>query len=283
MSEPMIFKITNQSAWDGTTLVDITREAFQQEGRLYTTTIEQGGLLLGDFFGLFSGSAPKLVAIAVDSYDPRVRAHVTPNNDSDHYRQVVDLTPVYQSVFMTGTDVLRVRSTGPGLLWAGSRKVTLVVNELSEAEAVRCVAGSLNTKQRMRRARILRSDDQPFLIHPQKLLTTGFTYDLNSGYLEATVANQGWVSVQDLVDPGSEGVYVWVRFTGLGIGTGEVHRFDDRTDESLAVAVGLKCLEWSTPIWLSRDDRLCFQTAGSAGDAPLAVDLEVSHVSQRRV
>jgi hypothetical protein len=282
MSEPMIFKITNELAWDGTTLVDITREVFTKETRFYTTTIEKGGVIKGDFFGLLSGSAPKLVSIAVDSFDPLVRALVTPPFDDDHHRHSIDLTPAYQTVFMAGGDVLRVVSAGS--LTPGSRIVTLIVNELSEAEAVRYAADTLRPTGRTIRARITRDDAQPFALNANgPLLTSPFTYNMSIGYLTSTVGGQGYVSVQDLVDPGSEGVYVWVRFTGIGLGDGEVHVVDPRTDESNPVEVGLKSTLWSKPIWMSREDRLSFRTTPPPLGKQAAVEIEVSHVRPRLI
>ncbi len=282
MAEPMIFKITNQSAWNGTKLVDITRDAFQQKGRYYTTTIDEGGALRGDFFGLMSSSAPKLVSVAVDSFDPLVRARVTPEFDDDNYREELDLTPAFQTVFMASTDVIRVVSAASQ--HAGSRILTLIVNELSEAEAVRYAALRQRPRGRTLRARITRDDNQPFTnTTSQPLLSSPLSYNLSLGYLVATVSGQGYVSVKDLVDPGSEGVYVWVRFTGIAQGSGEVYLVDPRTDEFRSLESGLQSPIWSKAIWLAREDRLTFRTTNPDPNSEAAVECEVSHVRQRRV
>jgi hypothetical protein len=162
--------------------------------------------------------------------------------------------------------------------------VTLIVNELSEAEAVRYAADTLRPTGRTIRAAIIRNDAQAFAVNTDgPLLTSPFTYNMSTGYLSSTVGSQGYVSVQDLVDPGSEGVYVWVRFTGIGPGDGDIHLVDPRSDDSNPVELGLKSTLWSKPIWMSREDRLSFRTTAPPPGKQTAVEFEVSHVRPRLI
>ena len=122
-----------ETQWDGATIVDLSREDFEVKGRHYKGNASSGGAIRGDFFGFLSGTTTKLVSIAANTLDPRVRATVTPELYPDRLRGQVDLTPVYQSMLMSSTDVLRIVSQDGD---AGTREITIIVNELSEAEAV---------------------------------------------------------------------------------------------------------------------------------------------------
>jgi hypothetical protein len=114
-------------------------------------------------------------------------------------------------------------------------------------------------------------------------MTSAFTYSPSIGYLTTTTSGQGYVSVKDLAEVGSEGIYVWVRFTGIAQGSGEVFLVDPRTDESHSLESGLQSPMWSKAIWLSREDRLAFRTTAPNQGTSAAIEFEVSPVRQRRV
>ena len=280
MAEPLIFRINNETQWDGVTPVAIKRDDFEKDGRWYSASTPDGGAIEGDFFGLLSKTAPKIVSIACNSLDPRVIAKVTPPVFPARSRFVLDLTPTYQSVLMAGDDVLRITSQGPE---SGTRELTIIVNEISEQEAVR-LATRLGAETRMVRHRIVRNDGQGFSLATNgPLLTSDFDYSLSIDYLTATVSGQGYVSIKDLVDPGSGGAYVWVRFTGIGNGDAELYLIDPRTDEVRSIQAGLKSPLWSEPVWLAREDRLGFRTPAPPAGLEAAIEFEVSTTRQRRV
>ena len=282
MAEPFVFVIGCETQWNGVTVVDLARDDFEVNGRHYKATAPAGGAIRGDFFGFLSGTTTKLVSIAANTLDPRVRATVTPELYPDRLRGEVDLTPVYQSMLMSSTDVLRIVSQDGD---AGTREITIIVNELSEAEAVG-IAAQLMPARRMLRHRITRNDNGGFgLVVNTPLLTSSFTYSPSLDYLTATVGGNGYVSVKDLLPPRGDGggAYVRVRFTGIGGGTGDVYYVDPRTDDNKVVASGLESPLWSDPIWLAREDRLAFRSDPGLGGKQAAIEFEVLPQTHRRI
>ena len=274
MAEPFVFVIGCETQWNGVTVVDLARDDFEVNGRHYKATAPAGGAIRGDFFGFLSGTTTKLVSIAANTLDPRVRATVTPELYPDRLRGEVDLTPVYQSMLMSSTDVLRIVSLDGD---AGTREITIIVNELSEAEAVG-IAAQLMPARRMLRHRITRNDNGGFgLVVNTPLLTSSFTYSPSIDYLTATVGGNGYVSVKDLLPPRGDGggAYVRVRVTGIGNGTADVFYVDPRTDDHKTVASGLVSPLWSEWIWLAREDRLAFRSDPGMNGKEAAIEFEV--------
>ena len=280
MAEPLVFQIGNETQWDGVTEVPLTREDFDKNQRHYKATTPNGGAIKGDFFGLMSPTTSKLVSIAANTLDPRVRASVTPEFFPERERGRVDLTPVYQSMLMSSTDVLRIISRDGD---TGTREITIIVNELSEAQAIR-IAAQLMPETRMLRHRITRGDELGFaLAKDNPLLTSEFSYSASLDYLTATTTGQGYVSIQELTHPTSGGAYVWVRFTGLDAGTGEVYLVDPRSDDHKSVQAGLQSPLWSEPIWLARADRLAFRSDAPPAGRQAAIEFEVLPRANRQV
>jgi len=279
MSEPLIFEIRNVGPWDGSTVVSLTRDDFTRAGNYYTGNVGVGGVIKSDFFGLMAATVPKLVSIAVQTYDPNAFARVT-RADADVFGVQLDLTPAFQTVMLAAGDVLRINTAGgPGATDA----VLLMVNEMSEAEFTAYSSRELRPRSRTSRLRVTRGDTAEFTLAPSAPLVPSFDYNPANGYLEAITVSQGYISVQQLARTGSEGVYVWVRYTGLGAGAGEVHVVDARTDESRLVQDLLVSTLWSDSIWLSRDDRLAFRSSAPPAGSAVCLEIEVSPVRQRRV
>ena len=280
MAEPLVFQLGNETQWDGVTEVTLTRNDFDTNQRHYKATAPNGGAIKGDFFGLLSPTTSKLVSVAANTLDPRVRASVTPEFFPDRERGRVDLTPVYQSMLMSSTDVLRIISLDGDV---GTREITIIVNELSEAEAVR-VASQLRPETRMLRHRITRGDELGFTMAVDSpLLASSFSYNLSLDYLTATTTGQGYVSIKELTHPTSGGAYVWVRFTGLGAGSGEVYLVDPRSNDHKSVQAGLQSPLWSEPIWLAREDRLAFRSDAPMAGKQAAIEFEVLPRANRQV
>ncbi|MCA9717497.1 MAG: hypothetical protein KC468_22670, partial [Myxococcales bacterium] len=77
MAEPYIIIITSEADFDGSTLMTQTVNDFAREGRSLSITVPGAvGVIPSTFFGLFSGTAPKLVGVATDTWNPLNTAQV---------------------------------------------------------------------------------------------------------------------------------------------------------------------------------------------------------------
>ena len=283
MTEPIILELTSQTPWDGTTALDITRDALASRGgRFYAATINAGGVIPADMFGLMSPASPKVISVASTSDAPNTVARVVPLGTAvDIYREQLDLRPRFQTVFLSAFDTLRIRSA-PELIAGTPYKITLVVNELNEAEAMALARHELRPRDRTRRFRLLRENSEAWTLDLESILELAWTYDADgSRYMTASTAAQGLITLRSLYDTRYEGVYAWFRFTGIAGGSGEVHQVDPRTKEERTVEAGITTLKWSSPVFLGYDDLLGFRTSAPPPDGKVAVEIELSHVRSR--
>lgn len=283
MSEPIIIELSSQAPWDGTTALEITRDDLASRGgRFYAATIEAGGVIPADLFGLMSATSPKLVSIASTSESPYTVARVVPfGTNVNVFREHLDLRPRFQTVFLSALDTLRIQSD-PELVAVTPHTITLVVNELNEAQALAIARRDLRPVDRTRRFRLLREDNSAWTLDPETVLDLDWSYDApGSRYMTATTAAQGLVSIRSMYDTRFEGVYAWVRFTGIAGGSGEIHQVDPRTKEQRAIETGITTLQWSSPIFLGYDDLIGFRTSVPPPDGTVSVEIELSHVRSR--
>jgi len=285
MSEPTIIELTHTGAagFDGITPIELRRDDFAvKDQRFYSATIEAGGVIPADFWGLFTESEVKVVAIACESLSSRSVARVAASNGApDVYRQEVDLTPAFQSVFTSATDLIRLRVPAPGAGSSERNVVTLIVNVLNERQAADYSKSRLPNGQH-RRYRVLRTDGVGFILNPTSHLLPQFEYLASTQTMVAMTDVHGFVSVREIARPGSDGVYVWARFTGIAGGTGDVYLIDARTGEEYLVDAGLVRAKWSTPFWVSRDDRIGFRSSNPPDGYEVAVELSVGPTTSRR-
>ena len=283
MAEPILIDLTHvgASGWDGVTTLALTRNDLTVSGqRVYTAEIDSGGVILGDVFGLFHAESFKLVSVAAKNHTPASFVRVGPRGvDETVYRQEYDLVPNFQSLVMAPTDTLRIFYPQENPASVEPLTVTLLINDLSEANAIRMLeqypeAGS------HRRYRLSRAD--VFVATPGVAINPSWTYDAVTRTSEANVATQGTISVSDLANPQSQGVYAWFRFTGIVAGSGSVFGVDPRTQEQTTLAGPLNTMVWSKGVWLSRDDLLTFSCTAATGAGP-AVEIEVSPRTSRIV
>lgn len=287
MSEPTVIRLTHTGAagFTGVDVIDLTRDDFAVvDQRYYTATIQAGGVVPADFWGLFRGSGIKLVAVAAESYSPMSVARVGASDSiADVFREEVDLTPTFQSVFMTPNDILRL-SAPPQAAGSGERAViTLVVNTLNERQAADYARDRLQRQARHSRYSIRRTDQAAFALNTMDALLPAFTYDEPSQTMIAETDAQGYVSLREIARPGASGVYLWFRFTGIAAGAGDVFNISARTAEENALATGLTVGVWSEPFWFSRDDRFGFRSTPPPAGLEVGVDIAVSPPGGRRV
>ncbi|MCA9718081.1 MAG: hypothetical protein KC468_25645, partial [Myxococcales bacterium] len=235
MAEPIVIELrATGPAFDGASAIPITRDDFKVTNqRLYQADIPSGGVIPADFFGLLNAAQVKLVAVASRQFNPKSVARVTSADASpDLYREEIDLSPRFQSVFMSSNDVLRIRMVPPNPATGDRNIVTLVVNAMSENEALEYARNRLRPDNAHRRFRIIRTDNSAFAATPNAHINPNFTYLDTTKTFEVETTTQGYISLRDLTNPGADGVYAWVRFTGIAGGTGEVLQVDARTEET---------------------------------------------------
>jgi len=286
MSEPTIIELTHTGAvgFDGTSPIELTRDDFTiKNQRFYSATIEAGGVVPADFWGLFTESDVKVVAIACETLSPASLARVGAKGGApDVYREEIDLTPAFQSVYTSATDVIRLLVPIPSADSGERSVVTLIVNALNEEQAAE-FARTRGPEGRHSRYRVLRTDAVGFSLAPNIALQPQFDYLASTQTMVATTNSQGFIAVSEIARPGADGVYVWVRYTGIGGGTGDVYLIDARTGEEYQVATGLVRSQWSAPFWISRDDRIGFRSSNPPVGFEVAVEVSVSPPSGRRV
>ena len=287
MSEPTVIRLTHTGAagFTGVDVIDLTRDDFTVvDQRYYSATIQAGGVVPADFWGLFRSSGIKLVSVAAEGYSAISVARVGAGDGvADVFREEVDLTPTFQSVLMTSNDILRL-SVPPQAAGSGERAVvTLVVNTLNERQAADFAKERLQRQARHSRYAIRRTDQAAFALNTAVALQPVFTYDESSQTMLAETDAQGYVSLREIAAPGASGVYLWFRFTGIAAGAGDVFNISARTAEENALATGLTVGVWSDPFWFSRDDRFGVRSTAPAGDLTVGVEIAVSPPSDRRI
>ena len=157
--EPRVFTIVLEGNWDGMTPVVRTRDdlAADAQGRNYRLELTgPAGVLTGDFFQVFSAATPKIVGIASAFYNPQDVAAVFRDDPILAVRQQINITPLVHYVVMMPGDKLAIATKD-----SGRSMITLVVNELTEGDAIQA-AFRCPPEEQWRRFRILRSDGQGF-------------------------------------------------------------------------------------------------------------------------
>lgn len=288
MSEPTVIRLTHTGAagFTGYDVIELTRDDFTAvDQRYYTATVDAGGIVPADFWGLFRSSGIKLVAVAVEGFSPASVARVSASDAApDVYREEIDLTPAFQSVLMTSDDIMRIGAAHGSSPPEGERAViTLLVNSLNERQAAAYAQDRLQRQPRDRRYLITRTDQAPFSLLTTEHLELDYSYDEESQTMVAETAAQGYIRLRDLVRPGAGGVYLWFRFTGIGAGAGDVFNISARTRESNALQTGLTVGVWSAPFWFSRDDRFGLASTAPADGRAVGVEIAVSPPTERKV
>jgi hypothetical protein len=112
--EPIVIELTNAAQFDGTTAITLTRDDLTVTGqRHYAASLTTGGVISGEFFGLFQRQSVKLVGISGPSNSPVSTAKVVTTYASSRIRKQIDIRPDVQYVLMYPDDKLVVVTGAP--------------------------------------------------------------------------------------------------------------------------------------------------------------------------
>jgi len=275
-SEPIAFRIDSMVDWDGVSPVGLQRSDFKvYDQRYYVGLIEApAGTFTADFFGVFSALTPKLVGVASSSSNPMSVLRVVSAEDPDVFRDEVELSPRMVHVPVFPGDRLSV-VTHEG----GGSSLEFVVTELSDREHIE-LATVAAPRPVGRRIRIIRTGGSGFTHEPTtETWKPAMMWDASLGTLVAHEVVNGVIPARDLcMSPRAEGCYVSVRFSGLGVGEGQLLVADGHLREASMVQGGLKNGEWSKVAFLGRDDLLGLSSSVPQG-AAVVCDIEVARVA----
>lgn len=277
--EPRVFTIVLEGNWDGMTPVVRTRDdlATDAQGRNYRLELTgPAGVLTGDFFQVFSAATPKIVGIASAFYNPQDVAAVFRDDPILAVRQQINITPLVHYVVMMPGDKLAIATKD-----SGRSMITLVVNELTEGDAIQA-AFRCPPEEQWRRFRILRSDGQGFS-------PTGgawepdFQWSVASNLLEVTANTNGPIPVQKLcLYPRFEGCYISIRYAGLAASDkGSLHIVEPVTSTSWRAQQNLRNVRWSRVQFVSHNDMIGLQTPAPPAGKNVLVDIELTRVRGR--
>ncbi len=277
MAEPYVIKITSEADFDAATPMTETRNDFEKEGRIYSITVQGPvGILPADFFGLISKSAPKLVGISNDSWNPLNLAGVRTEGVSTNLRGVVTLRPSVQHIALNGDDQLIVQTRN-----GGRSALYLTVNALSERDHVDLALRD-GRAPALRAFRLRRTDGAGWTGAVTDLpITVNFTYNASTGILQGDTTLQGPLTLNSLCHtPTITSCYAIVRYSGPP-GVSEVYVQDGEQNRVINLESGLPEMAWSRVIYLTRDDRLLFKTPAPAAGKQVHVDVQVVEVNPR--
>jgi len=271
--EPIVIELTNAAQFDGTTAITLTRDDLTVTGqRHYTASIATGGVISGEFFGLFQRQSVKLVGISGPSNSPVSTAKVVTTYASNRIRKQIDITPNVQYVLMYPDDKLVV-VTGELV----TRAISLVVNELTEDNHLEYALTIPEVADR-RRFRVYRSAGESF-VAGLAIWDPAFVYAPTKGVLYSTSVENGFLPATALSLRGPEvDFYVRVRFANCKDGTGEVALVDRSTSDVVVVQAGLNSCEWSKTLVLGHYDGLAFNADNPDAGGALGLEIDVVHV-----
>ena len=211
MAEPIQIQLTKTSDYDGTSIISLTRDSLTLVGgRQYLGTVPgPGGLIRGDFFGLFGGSTLKLVGVSGPSHNPQDVIRVL--DSALRIREQVPLTPGFKFVLMSPGDSLALRTQDGEI--SGGVNITLQINELTEADHI-ALALQKPLATARRRFRIIRTVGNPFVNTPTGIQwSPTFVYDPVSALLVAHENTNGPIPVTALtLGVPSQAAFVSIRY-----------------------------------------------------------------------
>ena len=277
MAEPYIIIITSEADFDGSTLMTQTVNDFAREGRSLSITVPGAvGVIPSTFFGLFSGTAPKLVGVATDTWNPLNTAQVQTLGVVDAPRQIATLRPQIQHLNVFGNDTIAVRTRN-----GGRSSLYLSVNALSESEHVDLALRQPATPV-IRRFRIRRPSQSKWTAAANMApLAPVWSYESSIGILAANIDTNGPLPVSALcLAPDIRGCYVRVRVSGSAANN-LVYVLDGEQRRVVAAESGLVEMEWSKVIYLAADDHLMFATDDPVVSLQVHVEIEVVSINPR--
>lgn len=275
MAEPIQIQLNKTSDYDGATIIALTRDNLTAAGgRQYTGTVTgPGGLIRGDFFGLFGGSTLKLVGVAGPSNNPQDVARVL--DAGQRIREQVPLTPGFKFVLMSPGDSLALRTQDGEL--SGGVPVTLQINELTEANhVVLALQKPLVTAKR--RFRIIRTAvGNAFVNTPAAVLwTPTFTYEPVSNLLVARDNGNGPIPITALtLGQPNQAAFVSIRYGNPLAAGGNFFSVEGGGRTARAIDTLLTVAKWSQIARFAYDDMISLDCAENVVGGVVTVDIDV--------
>jgi len=271
MSEPILIRLNSDTDFDGATQVALRRSDLTNDTpRHYTGRVPAGaGVVMPDFFDLFSPEAVKLVGVASSHNNPQSVLRVL--DESGRTREQVSLTTGFQYVLLHGRDrlALHTRNGGPTV-------VELSVNEASESEHFRWMVHRSSGLSSTRLRIIRRSAFVPTFTGAPWV--PSFSWDDSTGLL--TVADDlgtGPIPLAALCPfPRHFGAFLAVRFGGSA-NDGRVYVVDALTRAHSAPVAVLPDVTWSRVQYVSHDDHIVLEATAAAGI--MVCDIELVRVA----
>lgn len=274
MSEPIQIQLNKTSDYDGATIISLTRDNLTVvNGRQYAGTVTgPGGLIRGDFFGLFGGSTLKLVGIAGPSNNPQDVARVL--DSGQRIREQVPLTPGFKFVLMSPGDSLALRTQDGDL--SGGVNVTLQINELTEANhVVLALQRPLVTAKR--RFRIIRTVGNPFVNSPAAVnWNPVFAYEPVSNLLVARDNTNGPIPITALtLGQPNQAAFVSIRYGNPLAAGGNFYSVEGGGRTARAIDTLLTVAKWSQVARFAYDDMISLDCAENVVGGAVTVDIDV--------
>lgn len=270
MAEPYTLKLINPTNFDGTTPITLARDNFAvEEQRLYSGTLTSAaGIIPADIFGLFSPRAPKLVGVAFSSDNPLNAAQV--QSADGRVREQINLRTQMQYLLLHGTDRLAVLSKD------GRCELTLVVNELSEADHLRW-ALTHPPLQEHTRARIYRSAGGPFAFNSSLApWQPDFGWD-GQQLLAVDETNNGPIPIANMLYPRRYGAYVSIRYSGSQ-SDGQFIIYESMSGSEWSAQTAIPDGRWSRVQYIAHTDMIGLRASPPAGGGRVLVDIELVRV-----
>lgn len=270
MAEPYTLKLINPTDFDGTTPIALVRDNFTvEEQRLYSGTLTSAaGIIPADIFGLFSPRAPKLVGIAFSSDNPLNAAQVQDANG--RVREQINLRTQLQYLLLNSTDRLAVLSKD------GRCELTLVVNELSEADHLRWALNNPPAQEHTR-IRIFRSAGGSFAFNSALApWQPNVAWDGHQ-LLAIDETNNGPIPIASMLYPRRYGAYVSIRYSGSQ-GDGQFIVYEPQSRGEWTAQNALPDGRWSRVQYVAHTDMIGLRASPPAVGGRVLVDIELVRV-----
>ena len=259
MAEPITIVLTFPVGASGSGEIPLTREQFtSSNGRLFTATVPSGSRITAQFFGLFAEGSVKKVTVSASTSNPRALASIESGS-------------VASTIISLGGGP-RALSFGPSqdlvFRLEGATRITIVANEMSEADEAASFASS---RQPVTRISLRKSDGAGFSASGQT--TPTLVWNENTKQLEAASVGAGSIPLGVLeprADRRADGVSATVRVTGCDGTTVQVGVQDGYTgDYFFSQTIGRG--ERSLPVTLYEGDALAIESPAIRVGCPAVV------------
>lgn len=275
MAESITLRLKSAGAFDGVSPITQTRDnaTVVTQQRLYEFSLTgPNGLVGADILGLFATASMKLVGIACSTWNMENKARVIAPDPLASFRQEITLKPTIQYVVLYPGDKLALYTEDERI------EVTLVINEMNEAEAVQWARGH-EPFEMPARFRIVRGTGVAFAPNTATIWQPTFHYDPATGLMVAQEDGTGMIPSSSLcLYPRWQGCYVSIRYAGSN-GNGRFHIVDNTTRKSWIAESGMTDVRWSKVQYVSADDGIALEASPAVPGQPMVCDLELACVA----